>query len=248
MHSLLWLVDQHNALAPSFWYTEDLDSQENRGNQSSSQSLTRLTRTKRMKDVSKAHSSEVEKDQQTSTKILRIEEFADALLSTASSDISCMNHHTKDLNCLDCKELGEKIRRNQSHRHTFTCHKKRKSITINELEGHGISDGLMKGPKLSNIPVCRFQFPKFPLDCTKLVLAIGKDIDENMVKERKSDLNKIIKFLIRQSEENMEKLKSLSFYEFLYEAGMFSENKFYEYMTNTEKEKARDRYLLRNIC
>ena len=72
-------------------------------------------------------------------------------------------------------------------------------MTINENEGHGRLDGIFKDQEMKNISVCRFKFPKFPLDETKLVLGISKDTDEKLVKNRKKDLNKIISFLVRQT-------------------------------------------------
>ena len=67
---------------------------------------------------------------------------------------------------------------------------KSNAITIKENEGHGRLDGEIKGPLLQNISICRFRFPKFPLDETKVVRGISKDSDEKLVKSRKSDLNK----------------------------------------------------------
>ena len=52
------------------------------------------------------------------------------------------------------------------------------TITIKENEGHGRLEGMIRGPELLNIPVCRFKFPKFPLDETKLVLGITKDMED----------------------------------------------------------------------
>ena len=136
------------------------------------------------------------------------------------------------------------------HHHTFTCAKKRKFITIKETEGHGRLDNINKGPRLSNIPVCRFKFPKFPLDRTTLILGMKKDLDDKLVQERRNDLNKIIKFLIRQTfqdysmnDSEVPHLKSMKFDEFLFEVGMFRSNKFFEHMSHIEKEEARKRYL-----
>ena len=95
--------------------------------------------------------------------------------------------------------LKEKVDKLQRHNHTFTCAKKGKTITIKEMEGHGKFDGYKKGPELRNIPVCRFKIPKFPLDETKLILRLPKDTPEDVIKERKKDLDQIIKFLIRQT-------------------------------------------------
>ena len=76
-------------------------------------------------------------------------------------------------------------------------------MTLKEHEGHGKFSGFIKGPELTNIPVCRFRFPRFPMDETKLILGISKDEDEQVVKEHKKDLNKIINFLVRQTHESI---------------------------------------------
>ena len=101
-------------------------------------------------------------------------------------------------------------------------------MTIKETEGHGRFDGFNIGPKLSNISVCRFHFPKFPLNRTELIIGVSKDMDEEIIKKRKEDLNKIVKFLIRQTCDDKgnygvesSNLKNLNFFEFLYKAGMF---------------------------
>ena len=134
-------------------------------------------------------------------RIKNVERFADLLTTTSAADITCKRHEMSrnDVNCSECKELKELVSKYQSHSHTFTCAKKGKVITIKENEGHGRLDGFTKGPELLNIPICRFKFPKFPLDETRLVFGMPKDIDDNEVKTRIKDLNKIIKFLIRQT-------------------------------------------------
>ena len=82
------------------------------------------------------------------------------------------------MQCEECQLLKEKVDKYQSHKHTFTCAKKMKTISIKETEGHGRLDGQVKGPALINIPVCRFRFPKFPLDETRLIKGVNKDADE----------------------------------------------------------------------
>ena len=104
---------------------------------------------------------------------------------------------------------------------------------------------------MTNVPVCRFKFPKFPLDETKLILGIPKDTEEDIIKDRKRDLNKIIKFLIRQTyceqpsneSDSWKTLKTMNFYEFLHSVGMFIEDKPIEEYSETEKQKAKCRYL-----
>ena len=125
-------------------------------------------------------------------------------------------------------------------------------MTINEDEGHGKLDGFIKGPELKNVSICKFKFPKFPLDETTLVLGMSKDTDEGIIKKRKKDLNKIINFLIRQTfcenprqeSENWGRLKNLEFWEFLVEVGMFVDKKDIKEYTNDEKQNAKLRYLL----
>ena len=108
-----------------------------------------------------------------------------------------------------------------THNHTFTCHKRKKTITVYENEGYGRLNGMKRGIKLSNIPVCRFNFPKLPFDKTTLVTGMMKDSDESTIKRYKADLRKIMKYLIRHTidESEWEILKQFTFDEFLYEVG-----------------------------
>ena len=129
--------------------------------------------------------------------------------------------------------------------------KKRKTITIKKSEGHGRLDRNMKGAELTNIPVCRFKIPRFPLDETKVIIGIPKDTDENIVKERKKDLNKIVNYLIRQTymektsnqSESWDNLKKMNFWDFLYSVGMFIEDKPFDEYNDEDKKKAKCRYL-----
>ena len=106
-------------------------------------------------------------------------------------------------------------------------------------------DGKLKQKEMKNIQTCRFGFPKYPLDKTTLVLAISKDTPDDIVKERKNDLRKIVKFLIRQSsdEESLQRLKEKTFYEFLHSVGMFKENNSFEEYDVSERQDAENRYL-----
>ena len=109
----------------------------------------------------------------------------------------------------------------------------------------------MLRPDLINIPVCRFRFPKFPLDETRLIKGVTKDTDEKLVKSRKDNLSKIIKFLIRQTHtekklddhEGWKRLKCLTFWEFLYEARMYNGNKALKDYSDVEREEAKTEYL-----
>ena len=62
-----------------------------------------------------------------------------------------------------------------------------------------------------------------------MVKGTDKDTDEHVIKERKKDLNKIVKFLVRQSMNEgqtiWDKLQEMTFWQFLYATGMFKEDK-----------------------
>ena len=119
---------------------------------------------------------------QYESKMKNIENFADHLISTSADDICCEDHEQRlgddHLICEKCESLKEMVNKYQNHKHTFTCAKKNKTMTLKEHEGHGKLSGFIKGPELTNIPVCRFRFPRFPMDETKLILGISKDEDE----------------------------------------------------------------------
>ena len=64
-----------------------------------------------------------------------------------------------DDNCSECQKLNKMAQDFQTHKHTFTCEKKKKRITIKSSEGHGRFDGKSKGHKISQAVLCRFNFP-----------------------------------------------------------------------------------------
>ena len=108
-----------------------------------------------------------------------------------------------------------------------------------------------KGPLLSNISVCRFRFPRFPLDETRVVQGLPKDTSEDIVKTCKADLQKIVKYLVRQTytesnqneSECWERLKSFGFWEFLYDVGMFPVGKTLAECNDQDRCSAKVRYL-----
>ena len=123
-------------------------------------------------------------------------------------------------------------------------------MIIREKEGHGRLDGIIEGPKIMDVTDCRFNFPKFPLNKTMLILRPPKDLDIEELAERKADLKKIKKFLIREtfSEDNEESDKSkafkkTTFLEFLFNVGMFVKNKPIEELTEGETQTAYQRYI-----
>ena len=61
------------------------------------------------------------------------------MISTSAEDIHCDEHknNDEDIQCDVCQSLREKVIKYQTHGHTFTCAKKRKTLTIKENDGHG---------------------------------------------------------------------------------------------------------------
>ena len=158
-------------------------------------------------------------------KIAEIEEYHDKIISTSLDDI--------DESEENYEELKAKVEKFQTHFCGFTCHKRKKTMTIKTTEGHGKNDGNIQGKELSHIPVCRLNFPRFPMRRTRLLLGFSKDESEEVVKSAKKDLLKIKKYLIRQTyvsdkqrlEEltSWQKLKNLDFTNFLVEVGFLPE-------------------------
>ena len=72
-------------------------------------------------------------------------------------------------------------------------------------------------------------------------------VDENELKKRKSDLNKIVKFLLRQTsnegQKSWETMEDMTFWQYLYEVGMFETEKEFQKYTIKEKLDAKYRYL-----
>ena len=182
VHSLLWMKNKDKEDAPNFCFIpkdSELDASTSEQNH--------------LEDIDNI-------EDQIKNRMNEDKKFEDFLISTNADDIKCDVHENKINDFSTCEkndELKAKIEKYQTHKHTFTCAKKRKTMTIKESEGHGRLDGQVKGPALSNISVCIFTFPKFPLDETKLIAGIPKEMDDDLVKQYKSDLSKIIKYLVR---------------------------------------------------
>ena len=183
----------------------------------------------------------------------QIEEFADAITTTDPNAIKCDEHENEEDNfeqCEKCMMYKTMVGKFQTHSHSFSCYKKGKFTHVLPDEGHGKDDKKMYGEGLKNIPVCRHNFAKFPMNKTTFLLAPLKDMDENEVIKRKSDLKRIKKFLLRQTHsltsvdasENWKKLKEMSFLEFLYAVGMFEVLKPLASYTTLEVEEAIQRY------
>ena len=95
-----------------------------------------------------------------------------------------------------------------------------KFIRISKKESHGKGDENLAS--VLTIPVCRFKFPKFPLDKTSFLYPISTDdMDDKEIGKIKSDLLHIKKYLARQTyyvkckedEESWNKFKCMSFWQ-----------------------------------
>ena len=148
--------------------------------------------------------------------------------------------------------LKSLVERYQTHRPKFTCKKKGKIIKIMPNEGHGIRDGEIVD-ELLTVPVCRFNFPKNPIDKTEFILSFPKDHDKVELKRAKSDYRKIRKYLLRltngedfDKKDKWMKFKQMSFYEYLFEVGMYEADKNKD--DQNAREAARKRYLTALRC
>ena len=124
--------------------------------------------------------------------------------------------------------LRQRVQRFQQHTCTFSCHKKKKFVTLQKNEGHAFrKNSIITGPILENIPVCRYKFPRLPMDKTEVLIAFQKDEDEEVIKAAKKDYLFLRKYLLRQTHDlnsNLyQNLKMQDFRTFLKNIGMFSE-------------------------
>merc|ERR1712208_183086 len=145
----------------------------------------------------------------TLKKIKNIEEIASMLISASEDDGICDDHQPKLpdhkseesctecystntnfekckkhncivlVDCEKCEDQKKMIKKFQTHNHTFTCKKKRKGMTIKENEGHGRLDGRIEGQRIQDYSECRFKFPQFPMNKTRLILRASKDLDKD---------------------------------------------------------------------
>ena len=77
--------------------------------------------------------------------------------------------------------------------------------------------------------MCRFKFPRYPLDETILLRPINKNEDPKSINQMKKDLKHIRSYLIRraqfleskENEDKWEKFKKMTFYEYLEDLGFF---------------------------
>ena len=85
---------------------------------------------------------------------------------------------------------------------------------------------------------------------TTFILGTPKDLTKDEVSQRRADLKKIKKFLIRQSysenkeeSESFKNIKKTSFFEFLFHVGMFGNKNNIETLSEKDKRIGYERYL-----
>ena len=129
------------------------------------------------------------------------------------------------------EDLEQQILKYQCHNCTFTCHKKKKTMTIKKEEGYGNSQVPSDATDLIALPLCRFDFPKNPSDVTVCLTSFRKGEDQEVISRAKKDFLKIRKYLLRQTycpngakredQPGYKKLQHQTFKEFLLVVGMF---------------------------
>ena len=115
--------------------------------------------------------------------------------------IRTLENFANEIITLDIEKDEEDISKYQTHKHTFTCTKRKKNsyFLVKEDEGFGKFDGTMKGMTLKT-PKCRFNFPRFPMrETTFLEPLVEKDnnANENVIKKADINLNRIRKYMLR---------------------------------------------------
>ena len=182
----------------------------------------------------------------------KISSFAGAFIHGSTDDASCKNHETFKDDCVNCQDVKCCVEQFQSHNCRFTCFKKKKFLRIYPREGHGRFDGVRHSTELQ-VPVCRFKFPKNVCDESVFLHIFPTDYPKDLLKKAKEDYMKIRKYLLRFSHEmsdmdpvKVEKFKSLTFYEYLYEIGMFEEGQ--NSSNKVFQQQAKERYLTALRC
>ena len=113
--------------------------------------------------------------------------------------IKTLENFANELITLEIKDDEDDVLKYQTHKHTFTCTKKKKNsfFLVKEDEGFGKYDGTMKGIALKT-PKCRFHFPRFPIRATTfLEPLVEKDNNENVIQKADVNLNRIRKYMLR---------------------------------------------------
>ena len=240
IHTLLWLADATGKEAPSFWSTSDMDKSK------IPEDLNDLLKN----NLSKHEATKSEEDMEK--RKVEISNFVRSIIFGSIDDAKCKIHrqagNENDEFCTNCNLIKERVEMFNTHSCTFSCKKKKRTVHIRETEGHGRLDGKLLGESIICI-LCRYNFPHNPIDETTFLLGIPKDLPEEEIEKRKMDYRKIRKYLIRQTcsenndSESWEKLRKMSFNEFLVEVGMLLEYKVFDKCSSQELKQAKKRYL-----
>ena len=161
--------------------------------------------------------------------------------------IKVLEKFANELITIEIEDDEENVLKYQTHKHTFTCTKKKKNsyFIVKEDEGFGQLDGKMKGSTLKT-PKCRFHFPRFPIRATTfLEPLVEKDNNENVIKKADINLNRIKKYMLRnlfqersgESSNSRKQFLGLSFDEFLEKIGI-SENDYILALRRSVKGRA----------
>ena len=262
IHCLVWLEDEKGEPAPTFW-TADSHQDDKSYESETEEMINDRKRNEQMAKIKKiesianqliccsVNSAMCDIHQNENQQLENDIDKCDSCFSNGNDFEECQDHRKKLMNddCDECCSLRKMAADFQTHNHTFTCNKKNKVISIKSTEGHGRNGEKIRGTKISEIALCRFNFPRFPLHKTKFILAMQKSLSAEEKNQRKSDLKQIKKFLIRISynenkSHNFEEFKSWTFLQFLFEVGMFvKERRCLEEYSLEEKTAALERYL-----
>ena len=182
----------------------------------------------------------------------KISSFAGAFIHGSADDASCKNHEVFKSDCQPCLDVRNCVEQFQSHNCRFSCFKKKKFLTIHPREGHGRFDGVRHSTELQ-VKVCRHKFPKNVCDESVFLHIFPADYPKELLKKAKDDYMKIRKYLLRFSHEmsdmdpaKVEKFNRLTFYEFLYEVGMFEDGQ--DPSNKVFQQIAKERYLTALRC
>ena len=190
--------------------------------------------------------------------IKEIERTNDELYSSSLNDAKCKSHDDdtkekplkKEDECEECNLVKELVRKYQTHCCTFSCHKKKKFMKVHKKEGLGLNEEDDDDKEEVIAKICRFRFPRYPLDATTLIFPLTKSDDAKEVNKMKKDLRHIKCYLIRrmqylinkEDEELWKKFIAMDFYEFLHDLGFFKEISD-ELSLEERKQLARKRYI-----
>ena len=126
----------------------------------------------------------------------KIETINDDLISASLQDAKCLNHDDgySDL-CEDCIMIRDLVSKFQCHHCTVSCKKKKRYIHIHGRQGLGVNEE--ESCEIIT-HVCRYKFPRCPVEDTVLLLPISKSEDPKEVAKMMKDWKHIRSYLIRR--------------------------------------------------